>query len=67
MNIRDRKNDKTEQKDNFDYEKQLEDSRREGILLKVCYFHNMIIAKNNFIVNTITMYFINITYFLTSY
>ena len=25
-----KKNDKTEKKDNFDYEKQLEDSRREG-------------------------------------
>lgn len=30
MNIRDRKNDKSDKKDNFDYEKQLEDSRREG-------------------------------------
>jgi hypothetical protein len=30
MNLRDRNNDKSDKKDNFDYEKQLEDSRREG-------------------------------------
>ena len=34
MNIRDRKNDKNDKNDNFDYEKQIESTRREGIYLK---------------------------------
>jgi len=33
MNIRDRKNDKNEKNDNFDYEKQIENTRREGTIV----------------------------------
>ncbi len=33
MNIRDRKGDKGDKNDNFDYEKQVENTRREGRIL----------------------------------
>ena len=69
MNIRDRKNEKNEKNENFDYEKQVENSRREGkinlnkkmIIWLTTYYKTLEMSKIIVYVN-INSYFRNSKY-----